>query len=573
MASAPAEFLFEGRRITARPGQSLAAALTEAGERSFRTTAQGAERSVFCGMGVCQDCLVTVDGAPNQRACMRQAVSGMDVRRQGAHVDLTALAPPDVGQAHEHTPDVLVIGGGAGGLAAARVAAAGGASVTLIDERSVAGGQYYKQAASAEPLDAQQREGAAHVARAEGAGVTYLKGVEVWGAFDGPLILASQGADALAFKPRALIVATGAYERPVMVPGWDRPGVMTTGAAQTLWRSYRTLPGERVLVAGKGPLNAQVALELAQGGADIAALVEAAPAPWRRPLSAMAMMRAAPRLAGKGIAMKWGLVRRGVPILYGARLARIDASDGALGVHITGARGERIFEVDAVLMNDGFNPSNEVLRLLGCAFTWNERFQELRPRRSATGETTVGGVFAVGDCCGLGGAPAAVAEGEIAGAAVAEALGAGARRAAGHGQASRALARARRFQDALWRTYARPTQRLDDMAPETLLCRCEEITVAQLRAALAAAPGDIGAAKRATRIGMGRCQGRYCGPALAALMADRHRAPMDERAFFAPRPPIKPVPISCLLAAEGMMSASNGGETHPHAHGREHEHG
>ena len=70
-------FTFQGRALTARPGQSLAAALTDAGERTFRTTAKGAPRGIFCGMGVCQDCLVTVDGIPNRRACMTPVDAGM----------------------------------------------------------------------------------------------------------------------------------------------------------------------------------------------------------------------------------------------------------------------------------------------------------------------------------------------------------------------------------------------------------------------------------------------------------------------------------------------------------------
>ena len=107
------------------------------------------------------------------------------------------------------------------------------------------------------------------------------------------------------------MIATGAYERPRMVPGWDLPGVMTTGAAQTLWRSYRTLPGARVIVAGSGPLNLQVALELARGGARLAAVCEAAPAPLARLGSAARLAAAAP-----------GLAARGAPDARGARRAR-----------------------------------------------------------------------------------------------------------------------------------------------------------------------------------------------------------------------------------------------------------
>lgn len=551
MSEGAGTFTFEGRPIAFGKGQSLAAALTAAGERAFRETPTGGHRSIFCGMGVCQDCLVAVDGAPNQRACMTTARPGMTVARQVAAVDLASLSPPAEGTVRTLTPDLLVLGGGAGGLAAARTAAAAGVDVLVVDERRVPGGQYYKQAADAAPLDEQQRQGAALIAAAEAAGARLLAGIEVWGAFAGPLLVAAAGPDAVVIRPKALIVATGAYERPLHVPGWTLPGVMTTGAAQTLWRSYRTLPGRRVLIAGCGPLNAQVALELAEGGAEIAALLEAAPSPGSRPGAAARMAAADPQLALRGARMLSALRSRRIGVHHGARLTRIDPDGAALRATFAVAGGTRTATVDTVLMNDGFNPSNEVLRLLGARFAWDARFEQLRPERSPDCETTVPGVFAVGDCCGLGGAPAAVAEGEIAGAAAARRLG---RAAAPPQDAPKRLARARRFQDALWQLYARPRTQLAEVPPETLLCRCEEVSVGALDAALAAGAGDIGAAKRATRIGMGRCQGRYCGPALAALMAARGGRAMDEFAFFAPRPPIKPVAIASILAAEPALA-------------------
>lgn len=184
-------FQFNGETVAMRPGQSLAAALTEAGHRQFRETAKGATRGIFCGMGVCQDCLLTVDGALNKRACMTSAAAGMQVQTQVALAPLTDL-PANVTPAARHiTPDVLVIGGGAGGLNAAIAAAAAGASVIVLDERKVAGGQYFKQSAGGVGLlDAQQAEGQALVVKALAAGVEIIAGVEIWGAFDGLLFLA-----------------------------------------------------------------------------------------------------------------------------------------------------------------------------------------------------------------------------------------------------------------------------------------------------------------------------------------------------------------------------------------------
>ncbi|RVT81512.1 FAD-dependent oxidoreductase [Rhodobacteraceae bacterium CCMM004] len=544
----PVRFTFDGADIAAAPGASLAAALTAAGVRGFRETETGSERGIFCGMGVCQDCLVTVDGRPGRRACMTAAAEGLDVRRQPARPPLT---PPPATTLTPvlRTPQVLVLGGGAGGLTAAIAAREAGAEVLLLDERTTTGGQYFKQASgSVPPLDAQQAEGARLVSAARAAGVEMLHGAEVWGAFPGPRILAADAAHVYDVAPRALIVATGAYERPLMIPGWTEPGVMTVGAAQTLWRSYRTLPGRRVAVFGNGPLSAQVALELARGGAEIAFLGEAAPDPLRRPGATFAMLRHDPRLAAKGAAMLAALARRGVRVAHGTRPTRIARQDATLTVSWEGPRGAAEAEVDAVCLSFGFHPQNEVLRLLAAQMRFDPRFEQLRPERDETCATTVPGVWAVGDCCGLGGAPAAAVEGRIAGRAAA---GGGGPTAAER----RALARHRGFQDALWRLYAATTQRIEDMAPDTLICRCEEVPRSALDASLDAGCEDIGAVKRATRIGMGRCQGRYCAPALAGYLARRAGADPVDAGYFAPRVPVKPVDIATLTAAEPLLAA------------------
>lgn len=538
---------FGGDAMSCADTDSVAAALTAAGLLGFRDTEKKATRGLFCGMGVCQDCLVTIDGRPNQRACMTPVRDGMAVQRQSARPPLTA-PPPRVLTPKRLTPNVLVIGGGAGGLNAAIAARGEGSDVLLLDERKVAGGQYFKQDADPDrpPLDDQQAQGAALVARAKAAGVTLLSQIEVWGAFDGPEIMATGPDATYAIRPRALIVATGAYERPVMIPGWTLPGVMTVGAAQTLWRSYRTLPGKRVAMFGNGPLVAQVANELAQGGADIVVLGESAPAPWHRPKSVLDMARRDLGLARKGVGLLAGLRRQGVRPAYGTLPVAIEQING--GLNITYETGSAIRHVvaDTVCLNFGFHPQNEILRLLGAPMTFDAGFDQLRPDRGETCETRVPGVFAIGDCCGLGGAPAAALEGRIAGRAAAG--------GAGPSAAEKSeLARHRAFQTALWAVYGAAQPLIENATSDTLICRCEEITKGDLDVALADDPRDIGAVKRATRIGMGRCQGRYCAPALAGLMARRRGLPVEDFSYFAPRVPIKPVDIAAITAAEALL--------------------
>ncbi len=544
-------FTFQGHAITAKTGQSLAAALTKAGHRNFRETAKSAERGMFCGMGVCQDCLVTVDGKPNVRACMSPAKDGMTVTRQVPFPAFTGSAPPPSDPLHL-TPDVLVIGGGAGGLSAAIAAAKAGARVVILDERKVAGGQYYKQSADGSVLDAQQGDGADLVAAAVASGAEILSGVEIWGAFDPLLFLAQQGETPIIARPNMAIVATGAYERPVMVPGWTLPGVMTTGAAQTLWRSYGTLPGQRVAICGSGPLNLQVALELTRGGAEIVRLADRASHPATRPLAALAMAVSGPMLTLKGLKMELALRRMGVAVRSACDLTGVAKQDGALAATFQGAGGdEETVTVDALCMNAGFEPQNEILRLLGAKMHYDTKMGHLRCQTDPTMQTSVSGLYAVGDCKGLGGAPAARVEGTIAGAHAAAASGFGDAYDL-HG-AQRALTRHRRFQSRLWRLYDIAPRGVAALSGDTPICRCEELTLDDIQVGLDDRPGHAGTLKRATRVGMGRCQGRYCGPVVARMVAETTGKPIEDLSFFAPRVPIKPVAISAILAAQEAL--------------------
>ena len=133
-------FQFDGRAIAALQGETVAAALSSAGITTFRHTPSGAPRGLFCGMGACFDCVVTVDGRIGQRACLMQASDGMRV----ASGFPAELAPDPAPARDERNCDILIIGGGVAGLSAAIAAASAGASVVMLDERHTPGGQFAK---------------------------------------------------------------------------------------------------------------------------------------------------------------------------------------------------------------------------------------------------------------------------------------------------------------------------------------------------------------------------------------------------------------------------------------------
>jgi NADPH-dependent 2,4-dienoyl-CoA reductase/sulfur reductase-like enzyme len=539
-------FTFDGRRIEARAGQTIAAALTASDVVALGRRRDGTARGLWCGMGVCQECIVTVDGVPSRRACMEAAVDGMNVTSQ----DYAVAAPPErmlppAPAPAVDRPQVLIVGAGPAGLAAARAAALCGAQVTIVDERASSGGQYFKQPKVEDArADAQMREGHDLAEEVRALGVAIHTDTVVWGAFGAREIAAIAGGTQRVFVPERLVLATGVYERGVPLPGWTLPGYMTTGAAQTLLRVYGVVPGKRVLVAGNGPLNFQLAAELIDAGIDVVALVEAATRP--RVSELLRAAAAAPSLLARGAGYVGRLRRAAVPVLYGCTAIEAHGSDrveACTVARVDASAAPRQFAVDAVCVGHGFLPSNQIARALGCRHRYAGRLETIV---DSEGLTTVPHVYAIGDAALFRGAHAARLQGFITGCAIARSLGLAVPPRANRELrvSAQALRRQVAFQRHLWRMFEAPVVAAGLASRGTIVCRCEGVSRDAIEDAIERGATSIGAVKRRTRAGMGRCQGRYCEAATAAMLpSDR---PIDELSFLSPRAPIAPARVRDL---------------------------
>lgn len=556
------EFQFSGQTITAFPGETLAAALIAAGHWHFRDSRCGEPRGPFCGMGVCGECTLLVDGQ-SKRACLEPARPNLTV------TPLPTLTPLPADACEPREPvlerikvQILVVGAGPAGLAAAATAAARGAEVLVVDERSQFGGQYFKQPAKGfeidrEKIDRQFAAGIELYERAVTAGVKFIFGATVWGTFGSNEVAVSAKDRNLRIHPQRLILASGAYERAPAIPGWTLPGVITTGAAQTLLRAYMVAPGRRVLLAGNGPLNLQVARELSNAGVEVVAVAELAAAPSvKNILDVLRMASVSPKLVAEGLSHVIHLFRRGVPQLHSTVLLRCEADErGSRVTRATVAKidgngksvpgTEQTFEVDAVCMGYGFAPQSELARALGCRYEHDRDSGTLRVVRDSSGRSSVPSVFVVGDAGGLGGARLAEAHGVLAGAAAAADLGHLGASPRDHDTdtAGRCARLHLRFQHSLWRLYRAPLITFELADAKTLICRCEEVSLSTLQTCLQSGVRNLGSIKRLTRAGMGRCQGRYCAVSLAAMSSASGLTVTDDSGWFAPRTPFKPVRI------------------------------
>lgn len=469
--------------------------------------------------------------------------------------------------------ELAVIGAGPAGLEAALAAAETGVEVLLFDSYARPGGQYLKQlpVAFRETGRALHPEAQALFDRlGHAAGIRHLADTVVWGIFpaemDGDWLLALSGpGGSRQVRAGAVILATGAYDRPVAFPGWTLPGVLTAGAAQTLLKNQRVLPGRRILVSGSGPLQLAVAAQLVRAGAEVAGLLEAAPLDWRRGL------RHAPALWGQWARLAegwdyWRTLRRaGVPLRFGWAVIEAQGEDQVQAAVIarlddTGQPRPgtaQTLAVDTVITGYGFIPATQLSRQAGCQHVYRPEQGGYVPERDEWLQTSCPGLYSVGDGAGIGGAPLARLEGKIAGLAAAVRLGHLQQAAAEITKAGQqpALARERRFAGLLHDLFA-PRPGLFNLAIEnTIICRCEEVRLDGIRQAIQDGAVYANAVKGITRAGMGNCQGRICAELVARAIAAETTGPGDYAArlaaagTFTARSPIFPLPLAELAEA------------------------
>ncbi len=455
---------------------------------------------------------------------------------------------------------LAIVGAGPAGLSAAREASALGLSATLIDENALAGGQYYRQSppgfARAPGGDARllRPEAGALLEVAAAGPVRFLPRTTVWGIFD-DRTLALHGASAPRFlRAGAVVLAPGAYERAFAFPGWTLPGVFTAGGLQVLAKSQGLLPGRRILLAGNGPFLLLVAAQLLEAGAEVAAVVEASPT--AKSWATLTGLFGHWDVVREGMHYLHRLARAGVPLLTAHAIVAV-AGDGIVEQAVVAPLGGdgrpdrtalRRFAVDAVGLGYGFVPSTELLRQAGGAVRYADELGGFVPVRSATLESTVPGIFVAGDGGGIAGARVAMVQGRLAAIAAARALGVvSAPRAAELADPlGRELEGLEGLRVALGRLYQARLAPTACLTPDTLVCRCEAVTAQRIEHAIrdgARTPHEV---KIYTRAGMGLCQGRMCGPTVAALLAERLGVPPASLPPPSVRPPVKPVPLEAL---------------------------
>ncbi len=462
--------------------------------------------------------------------------------------------------------EIVIVGAGPAGVAAGVTAARAGAQVTLIDEYDRAGGQYFKQPAGSSaaknfpPLLADNiQKGQDLLAGLSHPNINFLHNTLVWNVTpDRKLSLYSpDGSDEL--QAQRLIIAGGAYERVMPFPGWTLPGVMTVGGAQLLLKGQAMLAGRRLLLAGTGPLLQLAGVQLLEAGAEIAAIVEIQKPKTLLPY-AFKFWRHWDKV-GEGVKNQWRLKKAGTPIKFGHTVTRAlgeQEVEGAVIARVddTGqplAGTEETLDVDTVCLNFGFVPATQLTQLAGCEHRFDSRYGCLVAVANQHMETSQAGIFAVGETRGIGGVDVALLEGRMAGLAAAQQLGYSSDETEQNRQDTlRAWQKARAVVETLGAMFAVKPGLCALATDDVPVCRCEEVTAGEVRAAVRTGVTHLNGLKPWTRVGMGRCQSRICGPIIAQIVAREAALDVKSVGSFTVRPPVKPIPLSAVKDPKGF---------------------
>jgi thioredoxin reductase len=461
--------------------------------------------------------------------------------------------------------DVAVLGAGPAGLAAAGSAAATGARVSLIDAGRLTGGQYWRHR---DGDDGRHHTGWSTFTRlrrtvdAQGDRVRHFAAHSIWQVETLPdrsfRVNTTTDEGGHAILARTVIVASGAYDRQLPFPGWTLPGVFTAGGAQALLKGQGVVAGSRIAVAGTGPFLLAVAAGLAEAGAQVVGIFEAGGAPTAFARHPLAVAQNVAKL-GEGVHYARVLARHRIPYRTHTAVVRALGTESVTGV-VTAQLdrdwnirpgSEREIDCDTVAVGYGFTPGLELAVQLGCA-TRLDADGSLVAIVDAQQRSSMPGVYVAGEATGIGGSALSITEGEIAG-----------RHAAGATVGTRPEPRALRrlirrraahqlFATALLEAYPVRPGWMGWSEPDTVVCRCEEVTVGTIDEAISElGAADPRAVKLYARPGMGLCQGRVCGYATSCLVAQRAgRAPtVTDLQGVAGRPIASPITLGQLAAA------------------------
>ena len=461
---------------------------------------------------------------------------------------------------------VVIVGAGPAGVRAAETLVAAGIRPIVLDENARWGGQIYRQPPANGAFQRSKKKlygFEAHKADALHTTMAallphldYRPDTLAWACETGRLDTLHEGRE-ISVPFSHLIIASGATDRVLPVPGWTLPGVYTLGAAQVALKAQGCAIGQRVVLAGTGPLLYLVAYQYVKAGAQVVAVLDTSPL--SQQIAAAPKLARQPATFAKGLYYVGWLKMRGVRIERNVSLIGIHGAQGVSAIEwrssTDGSKTETI-ACDAVGISFGLKPETQLADLAGCRFRFDTHNRCWLPDLDPAGRSSVRGIYLAGDGAGIAGADAAELAGRRTALALLDDLGIAHPRGLGMRDAvslDRSLQRIAVFRQGIEAAFAPPAQCAAQWPDDMTVCRCEEIDAGTLRRCIRGGQAnEINRLKALTRVGMGRCQGRMCGEAALTLLAEETGSPLEAVGRLRSQPPVKPIPLSPAMYADDV---------------------
>ena len=389
--------------------------------------------------------------------------------------------------------DIVVVGGGPAGMGAATISASIGLTAALIDDQPNLGGQIYRNIAHSpaelrSALGPTYRAGREQVEQFLKSGVWHIDCASVWDIDSDQRLLISRQGRSFSVQAKKIIVATGAMERPVPIPGWTLPGVFTVGALQTALKGSGTAPQGRLALVGSGPLLLQLLCQYLKLGIRPTAIVSTTPSgSFKDAIAKLPAAIGVPSQLLQGVKLLSALRRSRIPFHRNVRNLGVLGSGFVEGLSFETDLGAVELALDIVALHEDVVPNPQLARLVGAEHKWNAERSCFEPRLDPWGRSSVENVLITGDAGGIEGALAASARGVLAASAAAFDLGHIDRDQRGAFAADAMALRkrhasARPFLDRLF-----PPPEIDHLLMQinTIICRCENVNAGQINTALA----------------------------------------------------------------------------------------
>ena len=446
--------------------------------------------------------------------------------------------------------DLLIVGAGPAGLSAAVAARSCGLDVGIVDEQGAAGGQIFRNlhlSYGRELVDAHDRELGLNLLHSfHECGACFFAQTSVWGV-DKNTVFCKNNGKTEKITATKILFTVGGMERPVPFKGWTLPGVMTAGAAEIILRSggHINAAKEPVVLAGNGPLLLSLAMHLLDEGIPIAAWLDTGR--FSHKLGSMMHMGSAfgdiPYLK-KGMRMALRILKNRVPLIQGVK--QIEAMGDISLDKIRYQKNNKWHELSThtLIRHENIIPRIQVASALGVEMAWDSVQRYWYPKTDLYGRTNLNNIYMTGDGAFVHGGEASMGKGSLAGIAIANDIGVI--------SADEAEVRCAKYLKEMQKTckarnYLRyvftPNTDVYHVPDETIICRCECVTAKEIRQAVREGFHSPDEVKRFTRCGMGPCQGRMCGNALAEIIAQEQGIAVDEVGMLKNRQPFSPVSL------------------------------